>query len=390
MSFPTLRNLVTAIVACSVAGFVACPAMSQSEEADLLDAKLKAAELQQGGIAGGNCLPAPCKGDLTGDRVVGAADLANLLAAWGQCPAVLANEVCSDAVPITEGSYPFCNVGATTDGPTHPECLYFGDNNVGSDVWFIYEATEDGLLTVGTCGSADYDTKIAVYQEVLIAPNVGLPCPAPPSNPPMVGAILVGCNDDADGCGLQSRVAVEVSAGFHYTIRVGGYLGAQGNGTLNVQFERLGDACANCIALDGVSYQEVVGETVSATSFGGDVSSCALNDVTDQWYCFVLPGTCGLGSNSYNLTVSTCHPDTNFDTTLAVYEATCDGLVELGCNDDFASDNACLLNGLFRKSRVQVGPLLTGETYYIRVSGYNQATGCYRLGVSAICIPGSP
>ena len=122
-----------------------------------------------------------------------------------------------DNIPLT-----FSTVGATTDGPSEPNLGFCcDDQQIGSDVWFIFQATHTGTATASLCGS-NYDTKVAIY--------TGTTCPVGPNT------ALAG-NDDSTACGgngLQSRVTFPCTAGNQYLIRVGGYLGRQGNVQMTV------------------------------------------------------------------------------------------------------------------------------------------------------------
>ncbi|MFO0827278.1 MAG: FG-GAP-like repeat-containing protein [Phycisphaerales bacterium] len=142
----------------------------------------------------------------------------------------LENDGCSlllsPPIPVTNGVWSFSTVGASTTGPAEPECLSSGDDQVNSDVFYSYTASCNGLLTVSTCGTADYDTRIAVYQG---CGSLGAPFFACD-----LGTIL-GCNDDFTGCsGFTSKLVVPVTQGSCYRIRIGGYGSAQGSGTFSV------------------------------------------------------------------------------------------------------------------------------------------------------------
>lgn len=126
-----------------------------------------------------------------------------------------ANDACANRPGIGLGSTPFSTVNATTDGPTHTGCNFFGNNNVTNDVWFNYPSLCDGELTIATCSTAAWDTKIAVYG--------GYGCDN-------YNARLLGCSDD--NCGEQSTVTIPVFTGNFITIRVGGFNGATGTGNL--------------------------------------------------------------------------------------------------------------------------------------------------------------
>jgi len=91
---------------------------------------------------------------------------------------------------------------------------------VPADIWYDYLATCTGTLTVSTCGTADYDTKLAIYH--------GFACP-------VSDAEFIDCAEDSPGCpNFTSTLVVPVTCGQEYKIRVGGWMGAQGTGVLTV------------------------------------------------------------------------------------------------------------------------------------------------------------
>jgi len=121
--------------------------------------------------------------------------------------------------------YPFSTIGATTDGPDEPSsCNQAGYSHIESDVWFCWQAACGGDATIGLCGSG-YDTKLAVYDLQ----------PCPPTSLPLA------CNDDF--CGLQSQVTIPVSEGQFYLIRVGGFNGEQGSGSLDITVDNIQVVC---------------------------------------------------------------------------------------------------------------------------------------------------
>jgi len=126
----------------------------------------------------------------------------------GGSAAAQGSNSCSTATAIAgTGSFPFSNVGATTDGP--PQC-----GSIGADVWFNWTAAATDAFSVETCGQAAWDTVIAAYD--------GSGC---------VGSFLA-CDDDA--CGTQSRVVFNATAGNVYKIRMGGFSSATGSGTFTI------------------------------------------------------------------------------------------------------------------------------------------------------------
>jgi hypothetical protein len=133
-----------------------------------------------------------------------------------------ANNACSAATRIGNGTHLFSTANATTDGPAEPGLGFCcNDPQINSDVWFIYTASCSGPVTISLCGSS-FDTKVAVYN--------GAACPAGP------GTAMTG-NDDNGVCGvnsLQSNVTFTAVAGREYLIRVGGFQTAVGNVAMSV------------------------------------------------------------------------------------------------------------------------------------------------------------
>lgn len=269
------------------------------------------------------------------------------------------NDSCAIAPPVGIGSVPFDSTNADTDGPDQPaNCVVQGNSQFDHDLWYTFTTFPcDGPVTVSTCGSS-FDTKVAIYP--------GGSCPSAGS--------LIACNDDAAGgaCGgtLQSSVTFNSVANTPYLIRVGGYNGASGPGTLTVAASNCqapppaNDTCAGAIFLaSGVTYS---GSTALATNDGtatcGDSSGSP-----DVWHRY-RPQTTG------SVTVVTC--GSTYDTVLAVYSGTCGALTQLACNDDEGTSAACSGNTL--QSAVTLN-MTAGNTYYIRVAGYQGETGNYSV-----------
>lgn len=210
-------------------------------------------------VAGASCTT----WDIDGDQDVDLSDAASFWIAFGgtvEVPPV--HDDCAAAVSIGEGTRLFDNRRATTDGAVEPACRFGGDSQVGSDVWYCHMAACDGPLTVSTCGSA-YDTKLAVYE--------GCECPA---------GLLLACSDD--DCGavetIQSRVAFVATAGLSYLIRVGGYLGEQGDGRLTIRCG--GSACGDLT-------QDCFAPSSTSTPGCGDATCCDSVCAVDRFCCDV-------------------------------------------------------------------------------------------------------
>lgn len=256
------------------------------------------------------------------------------------------NDDCANAMAVGNGATAFNTTGASTDGAADALCDFFGSDQIGQDIWFLYEATCDGTLTVSLCGSV-YDTRLAIYD--------GADC----------GGAIVTCNDDF--CGVQSQGTAQVTTGSSYLIRVGAYLEATGSGTMNISCSGGGgggdDDCENATPIsDGATPFSNAGATTdgpadSLCDFFGD------NQVNqDIWFDYTA-------SCSGNLTVSLC--GSTYDTKVALYDGTsCVGDI-LACNDDFC--------GLQSQLSAQV---TEGNSYKLRVGGYDVATGSGTITIS--------
>jgi subtilisin family serine protease len=257
-----------------------------------------------------------------------------------------ANNACASAQTVAYGTTAFTTVGATTDGPA--ACV-----TTGNDVWFRFTACVSGTVTVQTCSLASWDTVVAVYSG-------------------SCGALTQrACNDDA--CGTQSRAAFSATAGQVYLIRVGGYNGATGTGSISVtgpSCSPTGPANNACASATVVGNGSFAGSTAAATNDGS--ASCGSSSTTrDVWYSYTATCT-GV------LTVDTCSA-ASYDTVLSVHTA-CPGGTgnQLACNDDGASGTACA--GTLR-SYINLN-VTAGTTYKIRVAGYNGASGTFTLRIA--------
>jgi len=280
------------------------------------------------------------------------------------------NDDCFNATVISNGSHPFSNVGATTDGPAHPGlCQY--DGQTYQDIWYRYTATCTGTLTASTCGQANYDSDLAVY--------AGCDC---------ASLLLLGCNDDTPSCPgfVTSRVLVPVIANNCYLIRVGawGAMTPPGTGTLTVSCAPTppcvpgaipNDCCATALAIGNGQFSF---STIGANTDGlPNTGSCALDGQTyhDIWFNYVA--TC-----SGTLVAGTCG-QASFDTDLALYSGcTCSGLTLLSCSEDAPG----CAGGTSRAEAF----VSQGQCYKIRVGGRqngDSGTGVLTVACFPVCEP---
>lgn len=308
--------------------------------------------------------------DLNDDGTTDGADLGILLAAWGPCIPPF-NDLCGDAwaldsVPLLGAG--FCNVAATdSTSTTFPSCTD-GPANIFKDVWFTYSPPQGGALNVSTCGpNTDFDTVVGVYTSTL---SDNCACPGGMFS----FASLLGCNDDE--CALQSIVDVPCEADKCYTIRVGSFGSDPGHGVLVIKNIFQGDRKDLCIPLPSTTAdQTVIGTNDGDTWIDADPTSCGQGDIEDEWYCFTMPcqGT---------LTITTCNPGTDYDTTLAVFTA---NGVQIACNDDSLGAGCDIGGGQIVGSTVSISAD-GGEQVLIRVSGFNGATGVFEMTIDVDCI----
>ena len=181
------------------------------------------------------------------------------------------------------------------------------------------------------------------------------------------GGTLVGTVTPA---ATSSTAAVTISAPVSTTTYYARYEPGSGTGctnttcatsTVTVLPTPANDNCAAATALCR-GYSQTAFSTVCAT--GTDITSCTTNDALDIWYSYNPPIT---GTH----TISLC--GSGFNTSLSIWTA-CGG-TQLDCNDD----NGPACSGT--QSSISIS-LTAGTTYYIRIAGYNGATGTGTLTVS--------
>ncbi|MCI0631960.1 MAG: M12 family metallo-peptidase [Phycisphaerales bacterium] len=142
------------------------------------------------------------------------------------------NNNCINATNVVAGSTPFTTIAATTDGPTSATCNFNGYNDLENDVWFRYVAECTGTVTASLCG-ADFNSKMAVY---------GSNCPIP-------GSFVIACSDD--NCADDPTVSFPMTQNGVVRIRVGGFQGQTGTGTLVISCEVPAPDCPADIAPPG-------------------------------------------------------------------------------------------------------------------------------------------
>lgn len=281
------------------------------------------------------------------------------------------NDNCADAIAIDTGTYAFTTVNANTDGPGHPnDCASSGStpDSCYNDVWYLFTADFTGLAEFSTCATANFDSKIIVY-------NAGVACP-PGAND------VLACNEDgsASCIGFTSETIFAVESGKTYLLRLGGWgdgsPGEEGEGTFFVKQKILAgppnDLCANFISLDMGAEDSI---TVSYSTID------ALDDGPQHFdqSCFDPPGETEVFKNIWyrftpNFTgwVEWTNCNTaNYDSRVAVYQSTAcppDPFSLVGCSDDGIDALGENCGGFTSRT---IFPVESGVTYTLSVGGWS-------------------
>ena len=326
----------------------------------------------------------------------------------GTSCAIVGGDECATALVAVSGANAFDTTNMTPGGsvPDESQCegtyLEWGDSQ---DVWFMYVA-DGGMTNFDTCDSASYDTSLVLYE----------------------GSCdnQVACNGDAtDSTGCQAYHSAidyfDCVAGETYYIRIGAWQGADaGPGTLNITPPQTGvGAC--CFPDETCLFVDAADCTAFGGNFQGDGTDCsgtacqagpgdecstavaavdganafdttfmtASDPVPDDTMC---PGEALDWMNSPDMwmayvatadglaTFTTCDT-TSFDTSMVIYEGTCDN--QIACNGD-ADDSADGAGGACQAwySRIDDVSVTAGETYYIRLGGWQEAIGAGTLTIT--------
>jgi len=336
-----------------------------------------------------------CSYTLEGD--CGGSFNAGMACADVSCGVAPDNNSCSGALAISDGDTAIDNTGATTNGDADFNiCDNFGVEDVFNDLWFSYTASCDGSVTVSTCDSVDFDSRLSVYDAC--------------------GGTQIACNDDCGGGtnALSSELSVVMTTGETLIIRVGNFAeGAGGTGMLNVACQAVapGACCvggtdcldsmteADCAAFGGAfqgygtecanitcgaagdtcadAWPAVEGanafSTVDATDSGYGEPDATQCDGTfldwggspDTWGRFDIPG-------DGTITVSLCDA-ASYDTSLVLYAGTdCSALTQVACNGDSTVETGCQAY----YSGVYDHPVSASQgSIYVRIGGWNAAQG---------------
>lgn len=73
------------------------------------------------------------------------------------------NDICANALPITEGETPITTHDAATEPDLPDPACHAPFDLPQHDIWYRFDAPHDGRVRLSTCGQCPFDAKLAVY-----------------------------------------------------------------------------------------------------------------------------------------------------------------------------------------------------------------------------------
>lgn len=308
-----------------------------------------------------------------------------------------------DAAGTTE------NASAENDGPT--VACSSGNIGGGRGVWYRFIPPSGAQYRFSTCGSTT-DTDLALFRVT--------GCPGAPAFNPVLGA----CDTNSCINGVAAQInATTLLAGENYYLRVSNPAGAAA-GTHTVRVEAISTG-ACCDPDSGSCTASSTGSCAPGSIFQGAGSTCTPNPcitagnddcagafplqlgvpVTGNTLTATTTASlntfpCATGGTDGKDVFFTFTPSltvlfditacgSSFDTVLSVHSAcpptTSNRLI---CNDNAVP--SCDASQPF-SSRIPQVQLLSGHTYYIRIAGFQNDAGPYRIAVNGtgVCCRGS-
>ena len=320
-----------------------------------------------------------------------------------ECDELAIGDECSDAIVVTEGETLFDTTLMTPSQPQPDDSLCEDSNLIWAespDIWFSFTATTGSPYSFSLCDSESYDTSMVLYES---------DC----SN-------QVACNGDAtiqEGCQqFYSELTYDLIQNETYFVRIGGWHGDSGPGTLTIELlpppapgaccftngvceEVLEIIClafegtfigiktpcesADCIILEGDECDEAAEVEIGSQSFSTQYATPSFPIPTDTmcsgtylewgdnnpdiWLVWEAP-------DSGTATFTTCD-DTSFDTSMVLYENTCN--TQVACNGDGEPSGSCQ-----NYYSLISYPVTAGTSYYIRIGGWQATSGDGTITIS--------
>ena len=261
-------------------------------------------------------------------------------------PEAVAGRRISGAPPPIPIPVPSIVTGDTlADGFDWSSILDFCETSVGEfGILYSFGATGTGSITLSTCNSADYDTKISVYQ----GPD------------PDTASCVTGL-DDTPGCsGFTTELSFNAVNGQSYLVLVHGWFSSAGTFSLSL---------STAFAPPPIAIQVPSTSAGDTESNGFDWSSildfCETSTTTDGiLYSLVAPFTGGI-------TLSTCD-SADYDTKISVYQG--DDPATASCVTGRDDTTGC--SGFTTELSFLA---VSGQSYLVLVHGFGGQTGTFSL-----------
>ena len=272
----------------------------------------------------------------------------------------ISDSACANAIDVPGDYYSTVLVNGT-----------LGNSRVGLSVcdefkyydrgtWFKIHPEPNHKMNISTCSYAtNFDTRLAI----VAAPDCGS---------------TMDCIDENDDDYCPAQHTWELSS-ISFLPTLSEYFvilasfdddeGEEDNYVISFRQSNAGQniACVDAYPLNIGTTGSPEGSTVNGIQLTEAICSNEYGDAI--WYKVV-------SHSDANIKFTTCNSVTNFDTTLSVYSGACYSLQCVTYNDD---DSSCSVSNTL--STVEVS-LTANEPVYLIISGYNGATGTYRLDYS--------
>lgn len=322
------------------------------------------------------------------------------------CAALEEGDDCEIALLALEGSNSFDTARMTPSQPQPDESSCTGSELLwanSNDVWFIYVPTKTHNYSFSLCDPQSYDTSMVVYSGSC---NNQVACNGDSTSP------------EGNCQPYYSALDYYAIAGETYYIRIGGWQGETGAGTLTIteiplpipgaccfaeancvdnliaddcaafggEFAGEGTQCSNdaCLVAAGDecidATQIYIGlngfDTTDATASTPEPDDSMCVDTYLYWENSPDIWMYWVATASGVATFTTCDLDT-YDTSIVLYEDTCEN--QVACNGDGSGQAGCQQY----YSSIEY-PVNVGSTYFVRMGGWQGMTGTGSITITLL------
>lgn len=192
-----------------------------------------------------------------------------------------ANNECQDRIAISDGETSYTTSDATTEGPNEPAlCDFFSNTQIQHDVWYEYEATCSGEMTVSLCNSS-FPTKLGIYE--------GSTCPSQPDT-------IAACDTISCPANTFSEITMPVTEGETFIIRIGGRVNQTGSGMIDITCDELATTCPEDLTGTGTvgteDLFELLAEWGECPGCAADLNGDNVVDTEDLFELLAAWGEC--------------------------------------------------------------------------------------------------